>query len=58
MRNSVKLLDRDDILSISYSVRRACFPVYTSLSPALEYLEAKICTLGNRLYVQNNLYPI
>ena len=50
-----RLLDRDDILKISCSVRRAGYPAYTSLSLALEDLESKICTLDNRLYVHNNL---
>ena len=33
LRNSEKLLDRDDILSISYSVRRAGYLAYKSLTP-------------------------
>ena len=51
-RNSAKLLDRDDILKISYSGRRAGFQMYASLSLALE---SEICTRDNRLYVQNDL---
>ena len=33
MRNSAKLLDRDHILKIDYSVRRAGLPAYKSLTP-------------------------
>ena len=57
-RNSAKLLDRDDIFKISYSVRRAGFPVCESLSPGPAGPPgqgSEMCTLENRLYVQNNL---
>ena len=46
VQNSAKLLDRDDILKISYSVRRAGYPAYISLILALEDLESEICTHG------------
>ena len=52
-----RLLDRDDILKISYSVRKAGNPAYTSLSPLpWRTWRSEICTLSNRLYLQNNLY--
>ena len=50
-----RLLDRDDILKISYSGRKAAVTQRTHLeSLALEELESVICTLDNRHYVQNN----
>ena len=50
-----RLLDRDDILEINNSVRRAGYPAYTSLGLALEDVKSETCTLGNWLYVQNNI---
>ena len=52
-RNSAKLLDKDDILKISYFVRRASYPAYESPGPHRE--GSDMCTLGNRLYTRNNL---
>ena len=54
-RNSVQLLYRDDTLKISYSVRKTSYPAYTSLTPGPPGQGSELCTLDNRLYVQNNL---
>ena len=54
-RNSAKLLDRDDILKINYSMRRAGYLAYKSLTPGLPVQGSEMCTLGKRLYEQNNL---
>ena len=40
--NSPNLLGREDNVGVSYSVRRAGFPAYTSLTLALE---SQICSL-------------
>ena len=45
--NPAKLLDSDDILKISYCVRRARYPAYTSLSLALEDQEPEMDVLVN-----------
>ena len=50
-RNSAKLPDRDDILQICYSVRRAGYPAYKYLTPGPLGQGSEMCTLGNRLYV-------
>ena len=50
-RNSAKLLDRDDILSISFLyVRRDCFSAYTSFEPCPG---VRACTLENRLLISS-----
>ena len=55
-QNSSNFLDRDDILGISYFVRRAGFSAYKlNLTPGQG---SEICTLENRMYVHSNLYLI
>ena len=51
--NSAKLLDREDILKMSYPVRKAGYPAYKSLTlgPPGQGSE-----MGNWFYVQNNFF--